>query len=825
MNVNCRALSLVVALILLHSSLPIASADLPAPNRKYLFRADERKAKQERGVHVATKAIGPQSGDLDMKAPSVEFEKDQQTARVKGGVILSRPGLTAQADEGLVNLTTKQGKLSGKVLIATPDVAIQAEQADLNFDSETGTFTKSEMTLEDGGYQVDAAETKKLSEFEYQLTSCGLTTCACEDKSKPWKISSTRAHITQESYAHTYGSTLDVYGVPVLYTPYLAFPVKQERQSGLLIPSFGYSDEDGVELSVPVFAVLDDHTDMTFEPFVQSHTRTGLAYEFRKSFSDLHNVQANLVFSNESQRGDDLRGTNTTNLFDPTFEENRFAFRYDHQWRTRPSDDLNLSFIADVRHIGDDLMLRELELGSIGDRNDRFVTSRALFRGGLGDYGLAELSGEFNEALLSDDDLVFQRLPELNVYLGRSVRPFGFNPYGLKLVGRTRIYATEFSRDTGYDGSRVDVYPSVSVPFHWKNYLSSELEVGVHKTWYRLDETFVPEQCADPDAPGCTRLDDSNDRTLGTVGFRLSTGLERAYDVERDSWLTQLTGLGVSGAGSTLTRIKHTIEPAVRFLYVPKTSDDDLPLFDSLDRLRPRSVFVYGFKTSLAGRFQPNDRDTSSITELTPEVEDLPVYRADEPLAFGQSAVPALGPSGRRTSGDVRNLAVLSVRQSYDYREDQDDLDPSANAFSDIATSLELYPHRNFGLSFDGNVDYESGDLSSWSVLSQVLTDRGDAARLRYTFIDESVSQIEGNLELVLTDRLRFGYYARYDHNEGEFIENEGALRLASRCNCWYVDLGFNNRINPDRNLVTLRFTLAGLGDFAQSFSAGQRSR
>ncbi|MCB0339582.1 MAG: LPS assembly protein LptD, partial [Bdellovibrionales bacterium] len=163
--------------------------------------------------------------------------------------------------------------------------------------------------------------------------------------------------------------------------------------------------------------------------------------------------------------------------------------------------------------------------------------------------------------------------------------------------------------------------------------------------------------------------------------------------------------------------------------------------------------------------------------------------------------------------GDTRDIMVLGLKQSYDYLEDHNDLDPKRSAFSDVGLDLGLYPNRDFGFHFDANYDAENRDFSSWGIDNTIRDDRGDAIRGRFTFIDNQVSQLDGNVEIVLSDRLKVGYYGKFDDLESEFVESKVALRIMSACNCWSIDLGYHDRLNPDKQQYTLSFTLAGLGE------------
>ena len=802
------------------------------PQDKELFTEDLRNVRkaQQQKVRQALQTDTPTGTDIDVKAPSVSFDQERQVVVGSGGVLISGPGGRAQAESASVNLETKEAELQDRVLFTTGEGTISARAAQVNLDRETGSFAGAEFRLEEGNYGIAADAAEKLSEIEYQLEDASLSTCQClepeqeeqegqEKAAPPWQLRCRRAHITQEGYAHTYDTRMEVLGVPLFYTPWLAFPVKQERTSGLLVPTWGYSGEDGLQLKLPLFMVLDDQTDLTLTPFIETETRRGAALDFREAFSLNNNASARFLYSDESPRDGDLRGTVVDGLADPELdeegrfdEENRYGGFYKQLWRTPGGAAVPASFISDVRYVSDDLFLRELDdEPGIGNREDLFVTSTVALRANPVDFVSTELSGEYNQSVSeTPDDEVLQRLPEFTASALRSFRPFGFNSYGAKVVTSVRAQAVEFQRDLGYDGFRGYVNPGVSVPFHYKNYFNSSVDVGMYQTVYDLDDRL--------DLDTGEEIDGSQDRQVWRFRYSVGTALERVYGLEPGNWLSTLTGYGSRNQDLSLARLKHTIEPLVSYTYVPDSSQDDLPLFDSYDRMRERSLFRYGVKTSLYGRFLPRHAGPERIQEVTPRIEDLPglatvrpfsEYGIPEPLGFG-----AEGSSLRQ--GEVRELATFGVFQTYDYKEDTEDNDPDRLGFSDLNAMVGVYPTSYFGLMADTNYGLEQSDVSSWSLMTHLKDDRGDAVRARYTYVEEEVSQIEGHLELQLTDRYRLGYYSRYDELESEFIESAVALRILSACNCWHVDLGFSDRINPDREQVSLRFTFTGLGDITQ---------
>lgn len=836
-GVVCAVAVVVGITVWVTSGVAVAQqTTVEAPQRRYLFSEDSRTARRERSAAQREALAVAPSGDedVDFRAGAVEFVQERGELKGSGGVVVAGKGVQAQADEATYSTTTKDATLSGDVLFSTSRGQIGAARATVNMDREVGTFTDADLLLEEGNYGVRCGEAKKLSETEFEFAAAAFSTCACEDpdETAPWAIRADRAHVTREGYAHTYGATLDIYGVPVLYSPYLFFPVKEERASGLLAGRYSFTGDNGIGIHQPIFAVIDEHTDLTFDPFVETRTRYGSGLDVRRAFSRYSSFTGRLVYSNESWRDGELRGIDVTNLFDPPIDADgrfdatdRFGAAVRHLWRSGPQAAMPASFIADVHYVSDDLFLRELDEPFIGEAEDRYATSIVAARVSPLEFMSAEVRGEYNQGLRDDDDdLLLQRLPEFSVGALKSFRPLGYNPYGLKLVTRADVLATDFVRRDGYDGWRTDISPRVAIPFHYQNYLASALSVGFRTTMYNLDDRLDPESSVE--------LAADQDRQVWNFSYGVGTSIERVYDLEPGTWLSRVTSNGLKARGTELVRLKHTVEPQVSYLYVPDVSQDDLPLYDSLDRIREKSLVVYGFTSRLYGKFAGPSGSAGPIPDLEPRLEELPVDQTNGVLGeLGSDwTTPFGGAEVSSRSGSIREIANVVVRQGYDYKEDVEDNDPDREGFSDVYARLGLFPSRYAGLIFDTNYGIEGGGVSSWGIQHHLKRDRGDAVRVRYSFIDststggDELSQLEGQVEVKLTDRLKLGYYARYDETDREFIDSSVGLRVLSSCNCWHLDLGYTDKLNPDREQVTLRLTFAGLGDITQDIGTSGRS-
>lgn len=810
------AIAIPLAVLVLAGSNSLLAQTVESPDSKQIFREDsalvERIKKEE--TKEVLKIDQVSGSEVEFEAPKVTYDQESDTVFGAGGVQISKQDLQVQADQGRLNNKTQDGEVQGRVLFATPQAQLGADFGSFNMERETGTFGDANLMIEEGGYKVAADRLDKISEFEFQYDDGKFTTCHCSDGSCPWTIHSSDGNVTQGGYAHTYNAWLEFFGVPLFYTPYLAFPVKDERQSGLLVPKFGYGSEDGFMFAQPIFAVIDDQTDTTLTPFVETQTRVGLMTDVRHIFSMDHKLEGRFLYSDERLRGDSLRGSNVQGLNDPTFDEDRVGVAYRETWNSSAKQEIPLGFVADIHYISDDLLPREIEEAKIIDPTARYSTSVAVGRAALGDYGSAELVGEYNQAIESDDDTMFQRLPEASLNLAKSFRPFGYNPFGLKFVPKMNLLATEFDRKTGFDGNRVNFNPGFDIPFRYHNFFASKLAFNFVQTNY---DTNRPDDVSSGEDP---ITDDS--RSIWAIDYELGTSLERIFDLDPGNWLSTLTGMGLEEQGAELKRVKHVIEPFAKYRYIPDEDQDSLPLYDSLDRIRHRDLITYGVRTTLLGRFVSSTSQVESIEEIAPRVEDLPLLLGSESSDGVGGTIGLNELTGGRVGtqqGGIRNLSNLLIRQSYDRIEARDDISPNEDQWSDLGIAAGLFPTRQAAIVWDSTLDTDTTTLTSWGMQLHLLDDRGDAIRARYSYIEDGVSQLTSGVEVAITDLLKLGYFTRFDNQQSDFIENRAALRLYSSCNCWKVDLGYADQTNPDQQSVLLTLTLVGLGDVNQGMS------
>src|SRR5690606_39625548 len=105
-----------------------------------------------------------------------------------------------------------------------------------------------------------------------------------------WYIKSQQVdlHVADNEGIARHG-TLYFKNVPILYSPYLSFPIRKERKSGFLLPTYGTSTAGGVEFSVPYYFNQAPNYDLTLTPRIMAKRGAQLGAKFQylcQTFAD-----------------------------------------------------------------------------------------------------------------------------------------------------------------------------------------------------------------------------------------------------------------------------------------------------------------------------------------------------------------------------------------------------------------------------------------------------------------------------------------------------------------------------------------------------------
>ncbi len=510
--------SLCVAGLLLCGPLALAQSlpgGGPAGEEPVAIEADQFSFDQQRGLYSATGGVRLKQGELTLQAEAVEWEAATGDARAQGGVRLER-----EAD------------------------VMEGEAISINLETGLGTVSRGRAFLKERNFHLAGEEIERLGEQDYRLLNGSFTTC--DGKRPAWKFAASRIDVSLGRLARARHVRFYLMDIPVLYLPYVAFPAKTERESGLLMPRFGYSDKRGTEVSLAYYQVLGQNMDATLYLDHLSDLGLGTGLEYRYIFGD----------DNEGT----AKGYHITGV---SGEADRYALDWQHQG-TLPG---RVRLTADAEYVSHNDYFDDF--GEAAEEYNKDQAQTVITAGRH--WGKGNLVGQvkYTKDLEGDNDLTLQRLPEVNYTLVR--RRLGETPFFLRFDGTS----THFWRREGLKGERLDLRPSLAAVFHPLRGLAFEPEVGYRQRWYWTSH----------EGPGTA------EEGIYDLSARLATTLSRVYP---------LGGERVSG-------VRHTLEPRLEYSYLPDDAQDHLPFFDSRDRIEGENRLTLSFINRFTARLEEGE--------------------------------------------------------------------------------------------------------------------------------------------------------------------------------------------------------------------------
>jgi LPS-assembly protein len=464
----------------------------------------------------------PDDSAIEAKADAAESSEGK--AVMVGGVKLRRGDRILQADEVTLDRTRNKADAKGNVVFGDPTLAIQAERGTLNLDNNESTFYDVDYYLAEKNAQGSASRVEsRPKKKKTRLRNVTYSTCARGDEI--WQLRTGRLDLDHEvDRGKARNTTIAYKGVPVLYLPYLSFPISDERQSGFLTPRVGLVTNNGFDLTVPYYWNIAPNRDMTFFPRLMLNRGFLMGTEFR-FLQPKHQGEVLVEYiPDDSEYGSDRGAVKASHRSSP-FRRFFTNFLYEYV-----SDD---NYIEDLDPNVDLLSPNYLE---------RHLDATYIFRSWRVLARVQDFQTLDND-VFNPRDRPYSRLPQLLAQGGWSNNPLGLR-FGLRGEG---VY---FDHDVKIQGARFDIKPEVVLP------LKSPAGFLEPKLSYR----FTGYDLNNPD-PG---EDTSPSRSIPIASLDGGLVFERPVTLE----LGNLAGI-------------QTLEPRLFYLYVPNQNQDNIPIFDS----------------------------------------------------------------------------------------------------------------------------------------------------------------------------------------------------------------------------------------------------
>jgi LPS-assembly protein len=239
---------------------------------------------------VAAPPITSASTDAQMllQADAAEYNTNTHIVSARGHVEIDYRGRILLADSISYNEDTDVVTADGHVTVMDAQGNVSfADHVTMTDKMRDGALTGFAALLGTHGRLVAASA--KRSEGRYTearriaYTPCKI--CNKPGQSTPtWQVRAFRVVHDQETHRLKFkDATVEVFGIPVFYTPYLTEPDPTVKHaSGFLMPDIGNSTANGYFVSIPYYWSMSKSRDVTIQPIITSRGGDVLMGEYRE---------------------------------------------------------------------------------------------------------------------------------------------------------------------------------------------------------------------------------------------------------------------------------------------------------------------------------------------------------------------------------------------------------------------------------------------------------------------------------------------------------------------------------------------------------------
>jgi LPS-assembly protein len=569
---------------------------------------------------------------LYTKKPA-RFEKDRFWEGSEE-VVIEYQDIKITADAAHYDFPSRTATLTGHVVIDQGPTRLSGSRGVFHLDTKTGVLEDAQADLPPT-YHIIADTIEKIGETTYRIRHGTFTSC---DLPKPaWSFSLSEATVTLDDYARMKDVALRAGTVPVLYTPYLIWPTKEDRASGFLVPGIGYSNQRGGYLGLSYYWVTGRSTDLTTQLDVYTDGTVGVGQEARwRPTAESAGLFRGYVVRDQNATvcvpiaqappggGNGLCTLPDGSLGVYTYEaETRWKLTLDHV-----SDDLpwDMRGVVSVRRYSDQQFLQDFERSFVLN-SARQIQSYAYLTKNFGSDSL-NLRFERNENFYAST-VIQERLPSLEFF--HRTAPIAEGPFYFALESSlSGLYVDKGNGLPRGTYGRFDVNPVFSFPWKQIPWLSLTATAGGRVTAY-TDST---------DQSQTTFTGESLVRSYAQAGLSLvGPSFSRIYT----------RGIG------PYDRFKHVIEPRVEYSYVSEVNDPArIPGFDTIDTALGMNQVRYSIVNRLLAR-RAGTAVGSAEEIASLEIAQTYAFQLPQTIYFG-----TVTGSTTRQTGPVQAILRLS---------------------------------------------------------------------------------------------------------------------------------------------------------------------
>ena len=709
-----------------------------------------------------------------LQADEVDYNAVTGKGQASGHVEIRYQEKTLSADRIIFNSISMEASASGNVRLTTGEDVLTAKSVEINLGGEKGVLYDSEILLGKSRFYIRGKKIEQIEPYVYKVYQAEVT--SCEGETPDWRITGEELDVTLEEYAFLKHGRIYAGKVPVFYTPIFIFPVKFERQTGLLLPHFGFSTKKGFQYEQPLFWAINAYSDATFYEQYLSRRGNKVGMEYRYALDSRSEGTFKADFLKDSKVDDGSTGSNEWGYSHDLYNRPN----PDRYWiRAKASQDLPAGFSGklDIDVVSDQDYLIEFRDGYSGYYSTQ-SEFRDNFNRGLDTYEdpvrLNQLnlnrkgtSYSWNTNLKWYDnviarehlekDFTLQHLPQIQ--FDTLKQPIGGIPvYYTFNSDYTYFYSKDATR-----GSRVDLYPKFFFPLLRSPYLTVEPSIGARETAWQINRF--------EDTASEIGKENYTYRHLWDYSVNVRSEAYRIYPLEEGS-------------------MKHVIYPELRYSTIPDKDQEEYPdlndLIDEINRIEKTNQVTFYLAQFLTVKkpAPPEKPKPKGLPEKTP--------------------IPSI----------YKQILEFTLEQTYDINEARADRTDeyrdrrNKRPFLPLESDLQLIPSDFFSIWASTKWDYYQKALTERNLDLSFRNRREDQLRLFYRFTEDALETF--GIRMFVKVAYGFSVFGRHERNlmDNESIESRAGFLYDTPC--WSVEIEGADK--QDDRSIEFVVHLKGLG-------------
>jgi len=515
----------------------------------------------------ADQSTPPERANIEATATTSELQGN--TIRLSGGVQVRQGYRRLSGENAVIDREQRAGELTGDITFREPGLLLHGDRAEVFSRSGEARVENSDFVLHEQHMRGSAGQLRRDTAGILHIEEGSISYCAPDDND--WAIRADDLELDLEDGLGTArGAKIDLGGVPVLYLPWLQFPLDDRRRTGFLWPDLGSDSRGGLDIAVPIYFNLAPNYDALYSPrYIEER---GLNHEVKLRY--MNRYIGNWAVGGAYMKQDDR--------YESEFPDQRSHDRWITSVKHNALFDRRWRSLVDYSKASDTNYLKDLQTSSLEAKRQTSLLQLASLDY-LGDDWLINFDLQQFQSLADDISNDYKKLPQINAQYRASGTPFQFDP----------IFTAQYSNfDSDTDrvtGQRLYAEGGLTYPMLW-NFGFFRPTAKYRHLEYDL-ENVRPSTA-------------ENSPSSGAALVSLDGGLYFDRPTE------------VAGRG-----LLQTLEPRIYYLYSEFEEQKDQPDFDSAEL-----TFSYNQlfrETRFSGRDRLDDANQLSVGLTTRFISDL----------------------------------------------------------------------------------------------------------------------------------------------------------------------------------------------------------